>query len=358
MSQLTNYIQKELDKGFNKDIITKKLLQAGYTKQEIQESFTSLKAAEPLLRRKFLDTIHTDVHVRWSRWVFPLLAIGLLVFFGYLLFLYIEGRPAVEEVTACDEISDVQEKDICYLQLAAGGEDVCDKLKNSAFKRACSGKIWETDSCLYEQFIEQVSESCKIQLGEEDCERQEDYVGCITELAVENNDPELCQGKASCITQLAISNKDGSFCTTYLSLSSEECIDDYYQVTGDATYCQLGDIACGYVATASDAEKQAFFEKHIAILDEESKNEYLWDFAVEYKEPLACSYISETEEMTSLLENYELLPPDVCVMGVAYQSQDSTICDAFTETHKKSLCIDMLTCTETTVNEDLCHELQ
>ena len=88
MSQLTNYIQKELDKGFSKDLVTKKLLQAGYTQQEISESFQSLKSAEPLLRRKSIEMPHMEFHITWGRWVFGILAVLLVAIFGSLIYLY------------------------------------------------------------------------------------------------------------------------------------------------------------------------------------------------------------------------------------------------------------------------------
>src|SRR3989338_3956607 len=130
MSQLTNYIQKELDKGFSKDLVTKKLLQAGYTQQEISESFQSLKSAEPLLRRKSLEIPHMEFHITWSRWVFGILAILLVAVFGYLIYLYEGELPTFEEVSvtsSCDGLA-VEEKNICLLQLAQQGAISCTSL--------------------------------------------------------------------------------------------------------------------------------------------------------------------------------------------------------------------------------------
>src|SRR3989338_2574362 len=139
MSQLTNYIQKELDKGFSKDLVTKKLLQAGYTQQEISESFQSLKSAEPLLRRKSLEMPHMEFHLKWSRWVFGILAIVLVAVFGYLIYLYEgdmesigEKEPVIisegieEEIFSCGFAED---RRVCITQLALQQDNItiCEK---------------------------------------------------------------------------------------------------------------------------------------------------------------------------------------------------------------------------------------
>ena len=147
MSQLTNYIQKELDKGFSQDLISKKLLQAGYSQQEISESFQSLKSAEPLLRRKSLEIPHMEFHITWSRWGFGILAVLLVAVFGYLIYLYEGELPTFEEVSvpsSCDGLA-VEEKNICLLQLAQQGEDVCDQLSTDVLKTLCTEKYWEKD---------------------------------------------------------------------------------------------------------------------------------------------------------------------------------------------------------------------
>jgi hypothetical protein len=346
MSQLTNYIQKELDKGFAKDLITKKLLQAGYVQEEITESFKSLKTGEPLLKRKFVDTIHEDAKVIRSKWLFPILGVLLLIVFGYLIFHYVE----IPSGTECDNISDIEEKDICYLTLAAEGEDVCEKIVSSSIQLACTEKLWETQQCVYEKIIGEVSDTCK---EPTDCKKTEDYTQCITELAIEQKDVGVCEKKMRCVTVLAIEMNDGSLCNE-LRREKQYCTLKYFEATGDSQYCTLGDLECGYHSEATDTEKSAFFEQNIAAIDKEGFNDYILEFAVDYNEPLVCQYLHEKDEiMQNVLDTNNIIMPDLCIMAVAHNTKDAAICDMLTETHKYSLCIETLNCTE----GELCDEM-
>lgn len=319
MSQLINYIQKELDKGFSKELIREKLLRAGYTKQEIQESFASLKAAEPLLRRKFPDTIHTDVHVRWSKWVFPLLAIALALFFGYLLFLYIEEKPAVEEVSACEEFSDAQERDTCYLELAAGGEEVCEKIASEAMQASCKQKIWKMNPCIYQMLLGEDYASCASETALETGDTQhcfgldEKTSSCLYEVASLNNDISFCQKDFTCILQLAIAQKEPEACIIFEDRTelSALCYDNYAERTGDTSICSKGTLICGYSALKTEEEKKAFIEDLLPLLEgtreikgageASEQDETLMAYAEEYHDPLFCSFVSDAFQEECLM---------------------------------------------------------
>ena len=222
MSQLTNYIQKELDKGFSQDLISKKLLQAGYTKQEISESFQSLKSAEPLLRRKSIEIPHMEFHVKWSKWVFGFLALVLVAVFGYLIYLY-EGEitlPKPIEETKCDTLTSLEEKDNCFLELAANGEEVCEKIHSFALKTSCEDKIWKTDTCSY-----------LIITGK-------DYKQCLWDKAIETKDATYCSKiidqRSECFYQLAFELHDASVCQFEFT-----CYQEYAVATKEREVCAL-----------------------------------------------------------------------------------------------------------------------
>ncbi len=236
MSQLTNYIQKELDKGFSKDLITKKLLQAGYTQQEISESFTSLKSAEPLLRRKFVDELHHDVHIQWSKWLFGILAVLLVAAFGYLIYLY-EGEitlPQTELSTACDAIADSLEKDKCYLSLAAEGEETCSLIQSKILGQLCEQKIWETDPCNYLIFTGGDKEACLWEqaIATKDasyCNRKTtDDIACLVQLAIETKDTSVCGHELFCYQKYAVAVEDKTVCEQAINpLHRESCLTYY-----------------------------------------------------------------------------------------------------------------------------------
>ena len=239
MSQLTNYIRKELDKGFSQDLITKKLLQAGYDKKEISESFKSLKSAEPLLVRKTLDTIHSDVHVQWSKWVFPLLAILVVVFLGYLVYLY-QGTsfvvPNEGEISPCINLTG-GEKDLCMLQLAEQGVITCDSLSTQILQTICSDKMWETHKCDYEFILSKnttAREDCLLQeaIATQDvsyCERKiNDKATCFFQIAQAAQDPSLCSHSTECYNQYAIFSQDISVCDFNTEdFEKEQCKENY-----------------------------------------------------------------------------------------------------------------------------------
>lgn len=360
MSQLTNYVQKELKKGFSKELIMKKLLQAGYTQEEISETFASLQAAEPVMQRKPVEKVREHKHVRWGSIVFPLLALALLVFFGFMVYTYVE-IPTFPEVVeekevpvGCEGITENRERDICYLQMAATGAEVCDEFVNAAFQHACLSKLWEADQCLYLEMIEQVSEECEVPLAEGDCHAQEDYRTCINALALEEMDPTLCKGNDECIAPLAIALQDGSLCEKHAIGGVDTCVQQYYDATNDATYCNPILLECGFDEDASEAAKRAFIEQRIQGVEDDIYTSYLLTFGRDFGEPLICSYMKSSDILADpLLTPYDITLTDFCLMVVAYHTEDAAICSQLTETHKNTLCLDMFNC-PVAGKEDLC----
>ncbi len=308
MSQLTNYIQKELEKGFSEKLIREKLLKTGYTEQEIKESFRSIKGAEPLLRRKLPEYLHADVHVQWSRWVFPLLALGVAVFFGYLVYLYAIGEVGVEEVvTDCDALADAREKDICLLKLARRGEGRCAKIISDLLRVSCEQTVWERDDCVYEMLVEEDYRAC---LYEKAIEKgatsfciglEEKRSDCFFAIAEQKDDVSLCKNDFGCVLKMAISQKDASLCAAADERIQVQalCLDAYAEETGDTSMCAQGTFICGYTSLTSEEEKKTFIEafiKEISATEEDGqvseRDETLLNLAEDYHDPLFCSYVS------------------------------------------------------------------
>ncbi|MEK6920752.1 MAG: hypothetical protein AABX82_02625 [Nanoarchaeota archaeon] len=237
MSQLTNYIQKELDKGFSQDLIRKKLLQAGYTQRDIADSFKSLKIAEPILRRKFADTLHLETHIQWSKWIFGLLAIVVVIILGFLVYQYAGELPAFEvvETSFCD--GTVEEKNICLLHLAQQGEDVCDQLSNDILKTLCTEKYWEKDSCNFNFLVTKDTEQREQCFWDQAVATQDasyctrkvhDKIECLVQLAQETEDARVCGQYRKCYTQYALLIKDDSICEMLTDeFDKTQCKADY-----------------------------------------------------------------------------------------------------------------------------------
>ncbi len=351
MSQLTNYIQKELDKGFSKALITKKLLQTGYAQQEIDDSFKSLKSAEPLLVRKTIDTIHSDVQIKWSKWVFAMLAIGLLLFFGFLIYLYSTGEKAVVEkniVSNCDNIVDIREKDICYLKSAANGEDVCDSIIETSFKFACNGKVWMLQDCTYEMLIGENRETCLLQKAIENndtsyCYHQEDFRECFATLAELSGDIAYCKDNLQCIIIIAVKEKDPSYCKKVFENNSQmsmRCFDFYIEETGDTSFCANASFGCGFEELKTDENKRRYIEENLYKLSSYEQSEIddeLMGFAVEFLDPIFCEYSSETFM-------YQDIPAkQLCYIAYAYHTQDNIACQLVSQTYI-SLCEKLQEC--------------
>ncbi len=241
MSQLTNYIQKELDKGFSQDLVTKKLLQAGYTQQEISESFQSLKSAEPLLRRKSIEMPHMEFHIKWSRWVFGILAVLLVAVFGYLIYLYEGELPTFEEVgvpSSCDGLA-VEEKNVCLLQLAQQGEDVCAQLSTEVLRTLCTEKYWEKDTCNFNFLVTKDTAQREQCLWEQAVEMKDtsycyekiyDRYDCLINLIDEVGDVSLCGENILCYEKYAINKQDETFCDILVDEESQMRCHREYQV--------------------------------------------------------------------------------------------------------------------------------
>jgi hypothetical protein len=245
MSQLTNYIQKELHRGFSKKLVMDKLVQAGYNKKEIKESFKSLEKGEPLLKRKAVDHTHFDVHVQWSKWVFPLLALMVALFLGYLVFLYATGDVSVGDivekevdVSVCDGIDDDQERDLCLLEIAADGGDVCSLITSDIYQQLCETDVWESEPCLYLHFQGGDREQClwdnAIATGDVAfCHRMvHNDEQCLFEIALATEDPSICSHEDECYKMYAVATEDKDICELIDGRIGREICYNYYDDGG------------------------------------------------------------------------------------------------------------------------------
>ncbi len=353
MSQLTNYIQKELEKGFSEKLIKEKLLKAGYTEQEIKESFRSLKSAEPLLRRKLPEYLHADVHVQWSKWVFPLLALGVAVFFGYLVYLYAVGEVGIEEVvTDCDTLVDGREKDICLLQLAAAGEDVCGSMQSVPFKQACFGRVWELEDCTYELLIGEDMETCLLQkaIATRDasyCDRTEDFRVCRAKLAEMSGDISFCQENLACITTISVKEQNPDYCQDiYEDEFLRRCYDFYTKATGETSLCSFASFGCGFEELQTKEEKRSYIQENLYKLPSTEKlDEDLIDYTIEFLDPIFCEFSSET-----FMYN-EISAKELCIMAYAYNAENVVACQTLAHATE---CQQLLECRTDSTISDMC----
>lgn len=302
MSQVTNYIQKELDKGFSKKQITQKLLQAGYSQQEITESFQSIESKQPLLTRKLPDTLHTDHHVKWSKIIFPILGIAVLAFFVILVWQY--SSVFVPSPSPCEQVTSQEEKDRCILELAALGKRDCTGLQSTIFIAACEQKLWETDKCTYTLLLGGDVNACLLQQAIETkdttyCTRMEEHSDCLYQLATAAEDYTLCAGDGQCLFKYAQEQQDVSACAEIKTMFQWQCYDAYAATTGDTSVCSNGSFICGYPSSGTEEEKKAFIDERIDALstsieageDLSERDEIMYVYAEEFKDVIFCDYI-------------------------------------------------------------------
>ncbi len=150
MNPLIAYIDKELKKGFSKDLIAKKLKTAGYTSEEIFEAFHTYE-----IHRLSTGTSKEKTH-HPHLILFTIIGIGIIV--GILLTSTalqnsIKGIFSEKTITTEKDCKGLafKEKEQCLLQLAALYDDTafCTNITSKVMKYECKTQVWNKNYCNY-----------------------------------------------------------------------------------------------------------------------------------------------------------------------------------------------------------------
>ena len=118
MSQLKNYVEKELGRGFSRDVIKEKLLSSGYDEHEIDETFSIIdKKPEVLVREPHIEASRNrlQTHLKKTSIIFAAIVIIVIFALSYLIVTYyvnfdekIDNIPFLEDIKITEELETPQ----------------------------------------------------------------------------------------------------------------------------------------------------------------------------------------------------------------------------------------------------------
>jgi len=171
MSKLSEYIEKELKRGFSKKRIRDALLDVGYSKKVIEREFEKSREGEfpqhKTPRIPHLGSILLSI--------FTLIVItGIVLWFS----------PLLKEKADCSRLA-FDERSECYTQKALLEEDItyCSSVTTNSFE-------------------------------------------CFANLAVKKNDISLCHENYDCIVIFGMEKQDSSVCNNVIERKREQCINE------------------------------------------------------------------------------------------------------------------------------------
>lgn len=221
MSALTEYLQKELAKGFSKNAVTDKLLKAGYKREKIEQAFAEIDKKESIiLQASKRSTADKEAITRWATIVVLIIVIIAGTYLIVNKFMKPEEikKEKLIDISKCNKLID-KERDNCILETAKEFDsgEVCKEITDKTKRNMCIVKIWTTNNCLYQQLLGKETEDCftKQALTSKeinDCYMIKDVEGCLLKLAVQENDILYCNEQFECVKQFVTLKKDITLC--------------------------------------------------------------------------------------------------------------------------------------------------
>lgn len=169
MDSLVVYLKRELEKGFSEELITKKLVQAGYTEKEINSAYRQYHRHEQY--KKTIGRIVDSAEKTWIillLWVIAIILLTILVvlFVQYLDLsdlLQIKKTVLVEPETEADcAIFSHSDKERCLLKVAAFQDSptVCVNMTSKVMKYECKTEVWNKNYCAFLILTNQSTAGC------------------------------------------------------------------------------------------------------------------------------------------------------------------------------------------------------
>ena len=174
MDPLVKYIEEEHKKGFSDELIKQKLLQTGYTAQEIQYAFHDYEVKQHY--HKFIDkVVEQEAQHKWLFLVLCIIFIILVVIFTAVAIKTLDWKsafstffPAEEEIPSEPEteqdcsVFTHREKERCLLKVAALYDDIsfCTNLTSKVMKYECKTEVWNKNYCNFLILTDQGTVGC------------------------------------------------------------------------------------------------------------------------------------------------------------------------------------------------------
>lgn len=173
MDPLVKYIEQEVKKGFSEALIKEKLVQSGYSEQEIAFALRDYHTKQHY--HKFIDKIVEEEAKH--KWLFALLAVVfiiLAVFFITTVLLSFDWKTTWENAFPSETVSiephqesdcsifSHRDKERCLLKVAAYTQDTsfCTNLTSKVMKYECKTEVWNKNYCNFLILTNQSTVGC------------------------------------------------------------------------------------------------------------------------------------------------------------------------------------------------------
>ncbi len=311
MSQLKNYVEKELSRGFSRDVIKRKLLSSGYDEHEINETFSILKQKPDILvRETHLEESRNKLnnHLKRTNLIFAGIVIIVILALSYLIVTYyvaydqkVDNIPFIDNIkTTEDSTTETQDKDCGVAE----------------------------DKCLYALAINSESSG--------PCEKAYNPINCEINIALELNDASLCT-YYSCFIRFAIERDYPEACEGLEENEQENCYLEYAMEYNNEEYCPEELFTCQF-KFSTDQEKQELVQELINEKGEEETNVILQTYAQQNDDSSACSFLSEGTNPRGI--SYT----DHCILITTYANENSEHCNNLSTDELTNNCNSIVEC--------------
>ncbi len=348
MSKLTDYIEKELKKGFSSDKVKQTLLKYKYPENEVNEALKEVQSAEfPQHRWK--------KPVFWE--IFGVIVAVILV----MLLLFFPSQKEIEKeinkvvVPQCDNLLPA-ERDVCVLKLAAQQNDtaICGVIGDLSKQIDCYQQVWANDQCRYEELVGEDADECYMEkalktINFNFCLKTKNPQNCLEQLFVIKKDKSVClinnniynQG---CINYLINSTNDASLCTF---TDNQSCRYTIALNTKNKELCNLDNkrmsFYCKFALTNDRTEKESLIKEYQQqIIDKKGENgvienDFIFEIAIKEKDSSYCSLT--TNILIDKIESLEdKSPTNLCKLLFVRATQNINICQSLKNNKDSAVC--------------------
>lgn len=348
MTVLSNYIKRQLKKGFSISKIKAKLLEAGHGAGVVEKEIGKFEEAvkKPPFWAPGIDLIASAADwVKKNKKIIIYSLIGVAIV-ALLILAVVFYRPMKEKarerarereeakemerkeelkaqlLAGCEPLTEIEEKDICYLKASKelDSTELCEmitKEPDDVLYYGCLGAAWREEDCGYEGLIDKGLVQCMadkavkegitfcIYLEEDDkinnCEEK------VIEAAIKTKQIELCGKDQDCILEYALSLGDKKKCEDFEI--PEDCYTKLAIKFNDSSYCDevdplLRQYCIFYFYTNEQIIDFFTFDGTI------SKSQYIADEAIRLNRTGLCEQ-ADTKEKLYFEINRELREYDV-----------------------------------------------
>jgi hypothetical protein len=252
MTNLDEYIKKELKKGFSKEEIKETLTKAGWNEDDV------VKALEKDYKEEF-----SQYKVKTKKfWLILATIVIVIILSGAIIYTFpylnqksaeecmkkdgfwkihtcmvkndlVEGKKEMLK-TKCDNFHD-DEKNKCYIKLAKDKNEIefCSKIDIQEMKWECETAPWRNNECEYKALLGEGVKQCFIDLAIEAenidyCLRKGVYEDCVIAVSQAKDNIEFCNNNNKCIVEFALLKKDINICKK--SQLKNKCIEEFNKV--------------------------------------------------------------------------------------------------------------------------------